>query len=42
MCRTRWTALQNEFNETFAKVELKNATETSRQMAAKLTPLHWP
>ena len=29
------TALQNEFNETFAKVELKNATETSRQMAAK-------
>lgn len=31
----KMTALQNEFNETFAKVELKNATETSRQMAAK-------
>ena len=31
----KMTALQNEFNETFAKVELKNATETSRQMAAE-------
>lgn len=31
----KMTALQNEFNETFAKVELKNATATSRQMAAK-------
>ena len=31
----KMTALQNEINETFAKVELKNATETSRQMAAK-------
>lgn len=31
----KMTALQNEFNETFAKVELKNATETSRQMATK-------
>lgn len=31
--RDQLTALQNEFNETFAKVELKNATETSRQMA---------
>ena len=31
--RDQLTALQNEFNETFAKVELKDATETSRQMA---------
>ena len=31
--RDQLTALQNEFNETFAKVELKDATETSRRMA---------
>lgn len=31
--RDQLTALQNKFNETFAKVELKDATETSRQMA---------
>lgn len=35
LVQDKMTALQNEFNETFAKVELKNATETSRQMAAK-------
>ena len=35
LVQAKMTALQNEFNETFAKVELKNATETSRQMAAK-------
>lgn len=31
--RDQMTALQNKFNKTFAKVELKDATETSRQMA---------
>ena len=33
--RDQMTALQNEFNETFANVTTANATETSRQMAAK-------
>lgn len=31
--RDQMTALQNKFNKTFAKVELKDATETSRRMA---------
>lgn len=33
--RDQMTALQNEFNETFANVTTANATETSRQMATK-------
>lgn len=33
--RDQMTALQNEFNETFANVTVENATATSRQMAAK-------
>lgn len=31
--RDQLTALQNEFNETFANVTVENATETSRKMA---------
>ena len=35
LVQAKLTALQNEFNETFANVTTANATETSRQMAAK-------
>ena len=35
LVQDKMTALQNEFNETFANVTTANATETSRQMAAK-------
>lgn len=35
LVQAKMTALQNEFNKTFANVTTANATETSRQMAAK-------
>lgn len=35
LVQDKMTALQNEFNKTFANVTTANATETSRQMAAK-------
>lgn len=35
LVQDKMTALQNEFNETFANVTTANATETSYQMAAK-------